>query len=416
LKNSTASAVAFAENALYYEKDWREKIRAAQTGSDHKRFHQGDSMADIRRPSGRQNPNAGGAAQPPSGRAPAAASADAPRIVPAGASGRLGPAPGRLGAAPSGRLGAAPQGIIPAPEQRAPLVQYPPQQAQPQQFQPQQQPMQCQQAPLVQPQQFVQRQQAPLVQPQQYAQQEQVEQEQVPLVEPVAQRGPHSSKKMSARASSIRGKSDAGGGAKKKLPTELVIAAVVLTIMGVTALSLYYYKSGAQRNADREKEQRLKIETENFKTAIDIFPTVENQIKAWFTGKIELTNDELVKLFGSNDKIYNVILVRNSKSKQGQDESKSLSMNKDRTNPAQLSNKSKEDNGVSYVYAMGENRSVCLVMGKKTVSGDETNKAFLGGSITILVKAQEDEAFKAGKTGKTAEEKAAEAAAKKKGE
>ena len=89
-------------------------------------------------------------------------------------------------------------------------------------------------------------------------------------------------------------------------------------------------------------------------------------------------------------------------------------MHKDRTNITQIGNKTKEANGVNFMYALGDGKTTPLVIGVKSIPAEEGNKSLGGGNIKVIVRATEDEMHKNAKTAKTVEEKAAEEKSKAK--
>ena len=337
-------------------------------------------MADIRRPSGRQNAQSGRAAPRSSGRQAAATSASNPQMAPA-------PAPA-AGPRPSARAQAPPAAPAPAPAARpsvrapaaAPaheggLVQGP---AQPRPSARTQAPSPSGRAAAQQPtHQHIQ-----------------------PAGNQVLELdgGRASSARMAARTSS-RTSSRSGSHKKVRSGPELLIAAAVLGGLGVLAVVMYFVKQNQVRDVESKLEQRVEVLNRNWKMAQEKFQTAYNTGLTFVMGKEEVSEDILKAPFLGDDKIYNVIFIRNYKDNKNKDKTQVVTIDQGRMRIEKMGNPSKEDGDLKMNYALAEGRTLPIVVAERFIKPEKDDKANMGGTITIIVKAEKDHNFEKAMSG-----------------
>lgn len=188
---------------------------------------------------------------------------------------------------------------------------------------------------------------------------------------------------------------------RRRKGPELLIAFAVLAVMGVLAGVLYVTRNKQIRDVEQKKAAREETYENNMKLGMDMYMKAEECGVKFVIGKEDesITGDEQklrAKLFGrfqKDDKIYNVIYDRRYKDKKTKEKNDIKQLFADRTHLETIQARSKQDHDIRLNYVMAENRTFNCVMASKIIPpapGDTVNQ---GGTITIIVKAQDDPTF-----------------------
>jgi cbb3-type cytochrome oxidase maturation protein len=196
---------------------------------------------------------------------------------------------------------------------------------------------------------------------------------------------------------SVRGKAKAVGG------KELMIACAVLGGLVCAVVFFWVLRSGQKQDAQNVQQRLVETENKNFRLA------KEWGEKAWTAGLTfvmgkEETSPDALKAIVQDPPCYNVIYVRNRKDKKGRDDSTQIEYSKDRLVNGDIPSVSRDENGWHMVYAFAENKTIPLVRAQKSVQpaeGDTVNKP---GTITVMIRAEEDDHFKRARDAKAPEE------------
>jgi hypothetical protein len=190
---------------------------------------------------------------------------------------------------------------------------------------------------------------------------------------------------------------------------ELLICFAVLGFMGVGAVVLGVIRSGQAKKVSVIKDERERIFNDNMKLGFDTYQKAETAGLLWVMGKDDkATDDKLFGLFKNDDKIYNIVYDRNYKDKKNASKMEQKAMVSDRLRIDKVE-RGKEDNGIRVSYGLADNRTRCIVIASKPIKAQEGDSANLGGMITIIANAEQDDFFLKAKTAKSAAEKAKEA-------
>jgi hypothetical protein len=198
---------------------------------------------------------------------------------------------------------------------------------------------------------------------------------------------------------------------------ELMICFGVIGVLAVAAVVIFFIQNA--RNSKIKDQIRIQNELfeKNMRLGFDSYKRAENA-GLLFVMKGEATTDD--KLFGpfkSDEKIYNILYDRMYKDKKNKDQREQKAMFKDRLKIETMERaKGAEENGVSVGYGFAEERATPLVIAKKFIKPAPGDNANLGGTITVIAKAEWDHIFESAKNQKAAVEKDKAAAEKDKAE
>ena len=188
---------------------------------------------------------------------------------------------------------------------------------------------------------------------------------------------------------------------KKKPPMpvkELIIAGVAVVLLAGTAITVYVVKNSERAKVNKDKDEQKNIFESNVKLGKDAMDKAIKVGTLYMVGKVEAGFDEksLFAPFKDDPKIFNVAYDRTTKDRRQQDVSTSKKMyeDSDHYNVVKLNN-TKEfspDLVVSYGWAQG--KTIPVVVATKVVKPNQGDLVNLGGVITVVVKADEDDFFK----------------------
>lgn len=190
---------------------------------------------------------------------------------------------------------------------------------------------------------------------------------------------------------------------------ELLLCFGVLALMGIGAVVLGVIRSGQAKKVTDIKGERERIFNDNMKLGFDMYQKAETIGLLWVMGKDDkATDDKLFGPFKNDDKVYNIVYDRNYKDKKNASKMEQKAMFPDRLRVEKVEH-GKEDNGIRVSYGLADNKSLCIVLASKPIKPQEGDSANLGGMITIIAKAEQDDFFTKAKTAKSPAEKAKEA-------
>lgn len=212
---------------------------------------------------------------------------------------------------------------------------------------------------------------------------------------------PGQSSRMSGRSGGVGGKKKARGG------PELMIAAGIIVVLGVTAAGLYVMRKNEHADVIRKLEEAVRVEKENFALAFDMFSKADAAGRLFVMGKEEADEGKLLASFRGDEKIYNVIYERSLKEKRGANKTEQKALHSDRLLFHTMSNPFKEDQDVKMNYGLADGKATPIVIAKKFIKSAEGDQANLGGTITVVVRAKTDRSFANAQTAKPVEEKKA---------
>lgn len=199
----------------------------------------------------------------------------------------------------------------------------------------------------------------------------------------------------SARNERGGGRGGGRGGARGKKAvggTELMVAGAVLVGLLVAVIFFYFLRHGQEQDANSAKNKLIETENKNFRLAKDWGEKAFNIGLGFVSGKEDTPDAQLLSIQGES--LYNVIYERNRKDKKGKDDNKQVALNKDRLINADIPSVTRDEGGWHMVYAFGDGKSVPLVRATKTVSPDANDTVNKAGTITVMVKAEEDDHYK----------------------
>ena len=214
----------------------------------------------------------------------------------------------------------------------------------------------------------------------------------------------------SSRRSAV-GRPDDGAPVKKKVRgvgKELMICFGILGFMALTAVVLYIVLSGRNKEIIIRVTEQKDIFKRNMKLGFDSYQRAETVGLLYVLGKEPTaTDDKLFGPFKSDDKIYNVVYDRVYKDRRNQPKTEQKAMHTDRLRVDSIE-KSEEDkdSGVRVKYGLAENKTIPIVIASKMIKGPKDDNANMGGSITVIAKAEADEVFEKAKKPKATPEKA----------
>jgi hypothetical protein len=178
---------------------------------------------------------------------------------------------------------------------------------------------------------------------------------------------------------------------------ELMIAAGGIVLL-VVLVAFYYFKNNSDKaNVDRIVDERNKIEKDNWKLAKEKMETADSTGRLWCQGAEDISEDKLKAPFMGDDTVYNVVFERKKKDKRGSHEdSKVVTVHEERNSGTIMSLSFSNDTTpeVHMEYAFVENKTVPVVRATRHVNAKEGDPLNTGGSITVLVRAKEDDHFK----------------------
>jgi hypothetical protein len=166
-----------------------------------------------------------------------------------------------------------------------------------------------------------------------------------------------------------------------------------LAAVGVILFVLYNQRKQEQQQAEEHREAQEKIFKLNLQRG---FATCKLAETAGFNFLSTGEKTEDAQLFGpfkNDDRIYNVVYERNYKGERQPFLSEQKAMYPGRLWLLQMHELSGQDAGVTCCYGFAENKAVPVVVAKKVVRSKEGDEVNLGGMVTVMVKADNDERF-----------------------
>lgn len=219
--------------------------------------------------------------------------------------------------------------------------------------------------------------------------------------------GPKSGTNRAASSASARGGRTAGGkehgrsgrgGAGKARGAggkELMIAAGILGLLMLTVVFYYFLRSNQKRDVESKLEQRQEMEKSNWKLAKEKSELADQVGHLWIQGGDETSEDKLKAAFASDESVYNVIFERKKKDKRGHEDSKVVPAKDGRMGSiGSLNFVNDETSGLHMEYAYVEGKTIPVVKAVRNIGAKDGDPLNLGGTITVLVLAKEDEHFK----------------------
>jgi hypothetical protein len=154
-------------------------------------------------------------------------------------------------------------------------------------------------------------------------------------------------------------------------------------------------------------EEAVAVEKRNFALAFDQFSKADAAGRLYVMGKEEADESKLLASFRGDEKIYNVIYERSLKEKRGANTTEQKALFPDRLLFHTMSTPFKEDQEVKMNYGLADGKATPIVIAKKFVKAAEGDQANLGGTITVVVRAEKDRNFTKAQEAKPPEEKKA---------
>jgi hypothetical protein len=206
------------------------------------------------------------------------------------------------------------------------------------------------------------------------------------------------------RASARTTRRDQAGGVGKPKKTRgvggaLMVCFGALGFMGLVAGVIFVTKNSEKKKVENAKNEEQEKYENNIKLGFDYFAKAETAGLLYCMGtdkdinEKEKMRDKLFAAFKGDDKVYNVLFERRYKDKKAKEKSDQEFLFPER-NRIERTEKGEMKNEVRVVYGFADGKTIPLVVGSKNIKPTEGDQANLGGSITIMVKAQEDHIFK----------------------
>ncbi|MGD0091274.1 MAG: hypothetical protein ABSE73_15260 [Planctomycetota bacterium] len=194
----------------------------------------------------------------------------------------------------------------------------------------------------------------------------------------------------------------AGASVRKKVRgpgKELLVCFGVIAVLALAALLLNKQRTQEKLEAEEHKEAQEKIFKLNLERGFTTYRRAE-AVGLNYVGTGEKTEDaQLFGPFKNDDRVYNVIYERTYKAEKRNalgeivGESEKKAMYPGRNPSVEIGNFSGKDAGVTCCYGLAENKTIPLVVARKTIPPKEGDAVNLGGTITVLVKADDDDRF-----------------------
>jgi len=193
-------------------------------------------------------------------------------------------------------------------------------------------------------------------------------------------------------------KKQPGAGVRKKIRgngQELLICFGVLAAMGLIALLLYSQRTHEQQDADANKQQQEKIFKDNMQRGFDAYKRAESAGLLYVSTGEAATDDKLFGPFRNDDRVYNVIYDRIFKTPRVPVMTEQKAMSQDRQRFERMEDFSSQDpvTGVRCCYGFAENKGLSVVVASKMIRPKEGDDVNLPGTITIIVRADNDDKF-----------------------
>lgn len=211
---------------------------------------------------------------------------------------------------------------------------------------------------------------------------------------------------MAPAASARSSRRDAGAGIGKPKKQRgvggaLMVCFGALGFLGLVAGILFVTKSSEKKKVESIKNENLERYESNIKLGFDYFQKAETQGMLYCMGKENEAllgdkaklREKLFAPFVHDEKIYNVLYERRYKDKKAKEKPDQEFLYPER-NRIDRTEKGELKNEIRVVYGFAENKTIPLVVASKTIKPQEGDQANLNGSITVMVKAQEDNIFK----------------------
>jgi len=207
-------------------------------------------------------------------------------------------------------------------------------------------------------------------------------------------RAPGRSGKGPAAGASARG-GKSGGAKRASGGKELIIAAGVLGILVIAVVFFYFLRNDQAKQVEHIKEERQQAEKDNWKLAKEKIEAADQVAHLWCQGTEDTPEDKLKAPFVSDDTVYNVIYTRKKKDKRGKEDEKSVAVHDERMGSiGSLSTVNDDVPNVHMEYAFVEGRTVAVIRAVMSIPSKDGDPLNMGGSITVLSKAKEDDHFK----------------------
>ena len=171
-------------------------------------------------------------------------------------------------------------------------------------------------------------------------------------------------------------------------------------LRGLTLLaSVAFAISAVQAEDGARTETWRQSEISNWQLAKDKMEAVEAAGRAWCQGDGDADAIKAaLKKFGDDDRIYLVICERKRQDKHGTEKHTIVGSNEDRMGRIASLNVTNDDTpGIHMEYATVENNTVNVVCAVKHILAKEGDPLNTGGSITVIIRAEDDLRFKKAK-------------------
>lgn len=191
---------------------------------------------------------------------------------------------------------------------------------------------------------------------------------------------------------------------KQRGGPELLYAAGIILVLGVTALIIGITKNGERAKNEEIKNAAEKVFHENMDLGKKAFQIANTGGLLFVMGKEEGIPDKKEalpqkldeKLFGllrSDPKVYNAIYERNYKDKRNKEQTDQRALYPDKLSMFTMPDVGETDHDVKLMYGFAENKAVPVVIASKNINPEPNDAANLGGQITIIVKAANEARF-----------------------
>ena len=190
---------------------------------------------------------------------------------------------------------------------------------------------------------------------------------------------------------------------------EILIAAGVLIGILALALTIGYFKGSGVSEKEKEHQAQVQILERNVKSATDELKKAVDIGASYCIGKEPgETKDVAAKLlapFKGNAKIYNVFFNKDFKDKKQTEKHEQVALVDDQEHrtldelnklmPEEKESKDMKDVSVKYALAREGDKRIPVIIAKKVIRAAKEELVNMGGQITVIVRAEEDNFFHA---------------------
>ncbi|HEY3320621.1 MAG TPA: hypothetical protein VGP72_09165 [Planctomycetota bacterium] len=177
------------------------------------------------------------------------------------------------------------------------------------------------------------------------------------------------------------------------------IAVVVLLALAVGVTGLVRHAQWLKTKGEIEKQEAIK--EANLQRGQDVWRNAEKAGLLYVLGRETpaLLEDDaklrarLFEPFVKDERVYNVIFERRYRDRQRRDQTDAKYLYADRTRIDVLNLVNEERSGVRLQYALADRKNVNCVFATKIIPAPGDDNVNLGGMITVLVRAEEDNRF-----------------------